>query len=167
LRRAAARTEPRVPSVRSRGAALAALFLALPVWLGRAETGGVHFSAMMLWPMALGGVALMAIGWRNGCFGLRIMADGFEFHDISGIRTVPRAAVLAQRPRRRGLPGWMRAIAPVLPPTTAGAILLESTATKLNLWDSHPAQFLIHADCREGGRHGWGNRILLICASGL
>jgi len=28
---------------------------------------------------------------------------------------------------------------------------LESTTIRLNLWDFHPARFLIHADCREGG----------------
>ena len=31
----------------------------------------------------------------------------------------------------------------------------------------HGVWFLIHADCRKGGRHGWENRIQLICDSAL
>ncbi|GAA0310059.1 hypothetical protein [Rhodovulum strictum] len=133
------------------GLALAAFFVALPVWLGRAEDGGLHVSAWLVWPMAAGGAALMAIGWRNGCYGLRILPDGFEFHGPRGIRIVPRAAVLAQRPWRRGLPGWMRALAPILPPTAAGAILLARDSTGLTLELDGGARLNVPAEGFEPG----------------
>ncbi|WP_132546745.1 hypothetical protein [Rhodovulum euryhalinum] len=116
------------------GLFLVAGFTALPFWIGRAEgQAGLHGSAWLLWPMALGFGSLLVVGWRNACFGLRILPDGLEVHDIRGIRTVPRAEILVQRPWRRGLPGWMRVIAPLLPPTAAGAILLARDSTGVTL----------------------------------
>ena len=40
-------------------------------------------------------------------------------------------------------------------------------STSQNPPDSRLIRFLIHTDCREVGWHGWGNRILLICAGVL
>ena len=114
---------------------LFALFFVLPLWIG--GQGGIHGSALMIWALLPAPLALLAVGAAGACLRVTIGAEGLT---VAGLRRVERAAwdgIAGWRRWRRGLPRWMRALAPVLPPTAAGAVLLarDSTGVELCLAD--------------------------------
>lgn len=116
------------------GTLLAGLFLALPVWIGRGEgSTGLHGSAWMLWPMAMGGIALLGIAAANACFRLEIGDAGLRLGRLGGDREIPWQAITGVRRWRRGLPRGLRALVPFLPPRPAGAVLLARDSTGLEL----------------------------------
>lgn len=126
------------------GVLLTAFFVALPFWAGGPDDGGfgpIHPMAFLLWPMALFGLAILVIAARYAVYWLAIAPDGLRLNDLSGEQFVPFSDIALVEPYRRGLPGWMRALVPLLIAsgrfTQAGAIMVarDSSGVRLRLAD--------------------------------
>ncbi len=122
------------------GFALVSFFVALPFWAaGSAGDPGsmVHPMAILTWPMALAGLAILIIAGRHACYWLTIEGDGLRIAKARGERSIPFSKIVAVEPYRRGLPRWMRALAPLLVATgkftAAGAILVSRDTTGMAL----------------------------------
>lgn len=116
------------------GFGLFALFVALPVWIGRAEGAeGLHGSALLIWPLLPAPLALLFVAASNACFGLGIGPAGLA---ISGLRETERIGwdeVIGWRPWRRDRLRVFRTVVPFLPPGAAGAVLLARASTGVEI----------------------------------
>lgn len=116
------------------GFGLLALFVALPVWIGRSEgAAGLHGSAPMIWMLLPAPLALLWVAAANACFWLVTGPKGLTIGRIRGGERIGWSDIAGWRPWRRGLPSGLRRIAPLLPPTAAGAVLLARDATGIEL----------------------------------
>lgn len=116
------------------GFGLLALFVALPVWIGRAEGAqGLHGSALLIWPLLPAPLALLFLAASNACFGLGVGPAGLS---LSGLRRTERIGwdeIIGWRPWRRDQLRVLRAVAPFLPPSAAGAVLLARASTGVEI----------------------------------
>lgn len=137
------------------GIGLAALFAVIPFWVAR---DGLHPSAYLLWPMAALALSLPIIGARRDGFTMRITADTVELHRIGGFQRIPFGQIAAITPVRRDLPGWMRALVPVLValgrPGPAGTILLARPSRGLSMHLRDGRRVTIPCDGLEAGCRG-------------
>lgn len=147
------------------GLSLTGFFVALPIWIGRAEgTGGVHGAAAMIWIMALGSSTLLLIGASGSCLRLRIEADGLVLARLRGQMRVQWSEIAAWARWRRGLPKVLRLLAPFLSPGAAGAVLLarDSNGVELRLKDGR-----LYRLPREGFEHGEAQLVQALAAHGV
>ncbi len=139
------------------GFALFTGFLMLPLLAGRMEGGGLHPSALLAWPMALAGVALLAVGAWHASFWLELLPDRLILHDWRRELRLQAAEIARVAPWRRGLPGWVTVgIAPALAmagrPGQAGPLRLARDTTGLALCRADGTGFHIALDGLGAGR---------------
>ncbi len=126
------------------GFLLSSVLIALPFWAGMGNDAYlwedfplVHPSAILSWPIALISLYILVIAVRFGCFWLVIEPDGLRISTVRGQRQVSFGQVESVRPFRKGLPRWMKALAPLLAMsgkyTAAGAIMLARDASGISL----------------------------------
>lgn len=151
------------------GLALFTVFLMLPLLAGRIEGVGLHPSALLAWPMALAGVALLAVGAWHASFWLELLPDRLILHDWRQERRLQADEIVRVEPWRRGLPGWVKGgLAPTLAlagrPGQAGPLLLARDTTGLALYRADGTGLHIALDGLGAGRrrlrawlrnHGW------------
>lgn len=116
------------------GFGLLTLFVALPVWIGRSEgTGGLHGSALMIWPLLIAPLALLWIAAANACFWLVVGPEGLTIGRMWRRDRIGWDEISGWQPWQRGLPRVLLQIAPFLSPTAAGAVLLARDSTGIDL----------------------------------
>lgn len=131
---------------------------AIPVWAdpGWPQAGGaLHPSAVFVWPLAAVFLAFTVIGWHHASFTLRITAAGFEVDTGRRHVFLPFSKVTGVAPWRRGLPRWMRALAPLAlligRPGAAGALVMARDSTGIALTRRDAPEFVISSDAFERG----------------
>lgn len=132
------------------GLFLGSVFLALPVWAsifeGESWTS-IHPSAVLSWPMSLGGIAILVIAGVHAAYWVRIEPDGLHIANYRSEQRLAFADVRHDEPHRRGLPRAVRWLTPLLVATgrytQAGAILLARDTTGMRLVTDDPAQSVI------------------------
>jgi hypothetical protein len=126
------------------GHLLAGFFIALPFWAGGDggfSRSGIHVMAIITWPMAIGGLVLVAVAAGNASRWLRIEDNALEVATAWRRQRIRYADITRIDPWRRGLPRWLRVLAPLLAagghPTAAGGLMLarDSTGVCLKLTD--------------------------------
>lgn len=137
------------------GFVLTGLMIALPFWA--AETGAAHPSAWLCWPMALFFASLIVVGWHYDCRAVTIRDAALEIETGRQNMTLPYASIARVAPWRRGLPKWLRALAPLTlslgSPGTAGAIMLARDSSGFALERAGGRPVVIPADAfRDGAR---------------
>ncbi len=146
------------------GFALIGFFFGLPFLIGG---GDLHPSAWLLWPMAGLFTALPMLAAVSSAFGLRLEEQGPQIDTWRRCTRLGWGDIASAKPHRRGLPVWLRRLAPVLAagnPTASGAILLarDSTGTELTTQDGR--RFVIP---REGFEQGHAALLRVLAAQGL
>jgi hypothetical protein len=126
------------------GHLLTGFFIALPFWAG-GDAGfsrsGIHVMAVMTWPMAIGGLVLVAVAAGNASRWVRIEDNALEVATAWRRQFIRYADIARIAPWRRGLPRWLSVIAPLLAAgghlTAAGGLMLarDSTGVCLKLTD--------------------------------
>jgi hypothetical protein len=126
------------------GHLLTGFFIALPFWAGGDASfsrAGIHVMAIITWPMAIGGLVLVAVAAGNASRWLRIEDDALEVATAWRRQRIRYAEIARIDPWRRGLPRWLRVFVPLLVagghPTAAGGLMLarDSTGVCLKLTD--------------------------------
>lgn len=120
------------------GFVLFAFFLALPVWMGRGEnTEGIHASALFVWPLLIAPLVILWNAAASSCLSVVVGAESLDLRRIGSHVTLPWGAMAGWRRWRRGLPRFLRGLAPFLSPAAAGAVLLarDSTGIEIELRD--------------------------------
>lgn len=120
------------------GFGLLAFFVALPVWVGRSEgVAGLHGSALLIWAMLPAPLVILWAGAASACFAVSVGDDGLTVAGMGRTRSPAWDEIAGWRRWRRGLPRFLRFLAPFLSPTAAGAVLLarDSTGVELCLAD--------------------------------
>lgn len=145
------------------GFALIGFFFGLPFLIGG---GDLHPSAWLLWPMAGLFTALPLLAAAASAFGLRLDEQGAEIDSWRRRARLDWGDIASAAPHRRGLPAWLRRLAPFLAagnPTVAGAVLLarDSTGTALMTLDGR--RFVIP---REGFERGHAALLRALAAHG-
>ena len=116
------------------GFGLFALFVALPVWIGRAEGAeGLHGSALLIWPLLPAPLALLFVAASNACLGLGIGPAGLTISGLLGSERIGWDDIIGWRPWRRDRLKVFRAMAAFLPPGAAGAVLLARASTGVEI----------------------------------
>lgn len=116
------------------GVGLLALFVALPVWIGRAEGAeGLHGSALLIWPLLPAPLALLFVAASNACFGLWVGPAGLSISSLRRTERIGWDEIIGWRPWRRDRLRVFRAVAPFLPPGAAGAVLLARASTGVEI----------------------------------
>lgn len=113
------------------GFLLGTVFLGMPfaaaVFEGQA-LGTIHPSAVLAWPMAVFALIILGVATRYATYWVVIEADGLRIADIWEEKNVPYTSIERVEPYRRGLPGIIRLLTPLLifsgRYTQAGAIVL-------------------------------------------
>lgn len=122
------------------GLMLTSVFIGLPLLAGTIEARGlaglfteIHPSAVLSWPLSLGGIAILYIANGYAQFWLKIEGDGLLIHSAKGQCFVRYGDIENVAPYRRGLPGWMHKLAPILALfgkyNAAGAIMVSRDET--------------------------------------
>lgn len=122
------------------GHALTGFFIVLPFWAG-GEAGfsraGIHTMAILTWPMAIGGIVLVAIAAGNASRWIRIGDDALEVATAWRREHIRYADIVRIAPWRRGLPRALRRLTPLLAAggrlTAAGALVLARDSTGISL----------------------------------
>lgn len=126
------------------GHLLTGFFIALPFWTGGDTSfshSGIHVMAIFTWPMAIGSLVLVTVAAGNASRWLRIEDDALEVATAWRCQRIRYLDIAQIKPWRRGLPRWLRALAPLLAasgqPTAAGGLMLarDSTGVCLTLAD--------------------------------
>lgn len=126
------------------GFLLVSVFFALPFWARMGEPylwedfgPLVHPAALLSWPLALVSAAILWFSAHYAAFWLVIEDGGLRINRLNGERFVRFSDIAEVKPFRRGLPGWLRWLAPVMValgrPGAAGAVLLARDATGVSL----------------------------------
>jgi hypothetical protein len=122
------------------GFLLGAFFLGLPLAAAVFEgdpLGTIHPSALLAWPMAIFGLAILAIAATHASYRVVIEAEGLRIADPWGERLLPFTAITRVEPYRRGLPAFVRRLVPLLVATgrytQAGAVMLARDSTGIRL----------------------------------
>jgi hypothetical protein len=122
------------------GFLLAGIFLAMPFWIGPgpgSPSGMVHPVAIMTWPLAIGSLGILVVTAHYASFWLCIADDGLQLASAGQTQFVPYSKIVRVEPYRRGLPRWLRALAPFLAVTghytAAGAVTLARDSTGIRL----------------------------------
>ena len=142
------------------GFLLIAVFFALPFWARSGEAylwedfgPLVHPAALMSWPLALISAAILWFSAHYAAFWLVIEEDGLRINRVEGERLVAFPEIAEVKPFRRGLPNWLRWLAPVMVamgrPGAAGAILLARDTTGISLVLADGSTIAIHKDAFE------------------
>ncbi|PTM41574.1 hypothetical protein [Bosea sp. 124] len=123
---------------------LTGFVIALPFWAG-GDAGfsrsGINVMAIITWPMALGGLVLVAVAAENTSRLVRIEDDALEVATAWRRQLIRYADIAWIEPWRRGLPRVLRVLAPLLAAsghlTAAGGLMLarDSTGVGLKLAD--------------------------------
>lgn len=120
------------------GFGLLAFLVALPVWVGRSEgVAGLHGSALLIWAMLPAPLAILWVGAASACLAVSVGNAGLTVAGMGRTRSPAWEEIAGWRHWRRGLPRFLRFLAPFLSPTAAGAVLLarDSTGVELCLAD--------------------------------
>lgn len=142
------------------GFLLCAFFIALPFWARGSDAGLwedfgvlVHPAALMTWPLALVSAAILWFSAQHAAMWLVIQRDGLRINRLRGTRFVPFSEIAEVGPYRRGLPGWMRRVAPSLAAAghagAAGAILLARDTRGIVLTLQDGSRIAIPTDAFE------------------
>lgn len=138
------------------GLLLSAFFIALPFWarMGSEELWGlVHPAAFLTWPLAVISLIILFAAARYASMWIVIEEKGLRVASMAGERFIVFADIVRVDPYRRGLPGWMKVLAPLLALsghyTAGGAIMLarDASGVILRLHDGTSTQ--IAADAFE------------------
>lgn len=126
------------------GLGLTSVFAALPFWARMGEPYLwedfgllVHPSAFLAWPLALISATILWFSARYAAFWLVIEPEGLRIGQNSGERFILFSEIISIDPFRRGLPGWLRWLAPLMviagKTSAAGALLLARDTTGISL----------------------------------
>ena len=116
------------------GFGLLAFFVALPVWIGRSEgAGGLHGSALLIWPLLPAPLALLWIAVSNACFWLSVGPGGLTIGGLRGTDRIGWDDISGWRPWRRDWLRRFRFMVPFLPPGAAGPVLLARASTGIEI----------------------------------
>ncbi|AHM05823.1 hypothetical protein roselon_03576 [Roseibacterium elongatum DSM 19469] len=115
-------------------------FLAIPFWAEPAWPmggGALHPSAVLAWPAGLFFLIFTGIGWHYAAMAVRITQTGLEVETGRRRFAVPFAEMAEIGPWRRGLPRWVRALAPLAlalgRPGAAGAIMIARDSNGISI----------------------------------
>jgi len=138
------------------GFLLTGVFFAMPFWIAASAglpAGRVHPVAIMLWPLAIGSLAILFTSARYASFWLRIDDDGLYVTSAGRVQFVPYGQIVRAEPYRRGLPRWMRALTPLLAAAghhaAAGAVILARDSTGIRLRLADGGSIVIRRDAFE------------------
>ena len=142
------------------GFLLVSVFFALPFWARMGEPylwedfgPLVHPAALLVWPLALISAVILWFSAHYAAFWLVIEDGGLRVNRLNGERFVGFSEIAEVKPFRRGLPGWLRWLAPILiaigKPGAAGAILLARDATGVSLVLSDGSAIVVEKDAFE------------------
>lgn len=121
------------------GFILSSLFFAGPVWAALSEPnwGTIHPSSMLLWPMALLSTSLWIIGALHASYWILITPKKLVVSSAFSKQEISFNSVQKARPYRRGLPGWLYFLMPLMVLKGqfggAGSLLLAQDRTGIEL----------------------------------